>query len=505
MQSVGRKPQRAPDGVAVHYERHRPEQATLYRLVQQHAATFFAPGEDAGGAGLPQFVRDEFDAFLECGILAHGFLRLRCGECGHDRLLAFSCKRRGFCPSCGARRMSQTAAHLVDHVIPQVPVRQWVLSLPIPLRVLLAAQPELVTPVLQVAHRVVTRHLLDRAGLGPDEGHGGAVTLIQRFGSAANLNIHLHCLVLDGVYRCGADGEPVFIEVQAPTDEALHALLQTVIARLMQMLTRRGVLVEEMGQTWLADPEADSDEARALRSLQAAAVTYRIGFGPRAGQKVLTLRGAMPLTPRETTARQPLCTAIDGFSLHAAVRVEARDRKRLEQLCRYITRPALSEQRVQLDAAGQVQLELKTPWRDGTTHLVMSPLQFMQRLAALVPRPRLHLIRFHGVLAPNARLRARVVPQGPETQAQVAEAAMASECDAPAVQARPHRIGWARLLKRVFDIDMQHCPHCGAGELKIIAAILERPPIEKILTHLGLDPQPPPRGRAREAGQDRPA
>lgn len=87
---------------------------------------------------------------LECGMLAHGFLRLRCGECGHDKLLAFSRKRRGFCLSCGARRMSQTAAHLVAHVIPHVPVRQWVLSLPIPQRVLLAAPPELVTPVLQV-------------------------------------------------------------------------------------------------------------------------------------------------------------------------------------------------------------------------------------------------------------------------------------------------------------------------------------------------------------------
>jgi hypothetical protein len=149
-----------------------------------------------------------------------------------------------------------------------------------------------------------------------------------------------------------------------------------------------------------------------------------------------------------------------------------------------------------------VELELKTPWRDGTTHLVMSPLEFMQRLAALVPRPRLHLIRFHGVLAPNAKLRSRVVPQGPPAQAQAAtEAAAAAECEVEAVQARPHRIRWARLLKRVFDIDMQHCPNCGVGELKIIAAILERPVIEKILSHLGLDPQPPPRGRAREAGR----
>ena len=184
MQAVGRQPKpasRAPNGVPVHHERHRPEQTTLYRLAQQHAATFFEQAESAGGAGLSQFVKDEFDAFLECGILAHGFLRLHCGDCRHDKLVAFSCKRRGFCTSCGARRMAQTAAHLVDHVIARVPVRQWVLALPIPLRLLLAAQPKLVTPVLQVVHRVITRFLLDQAGLNADEADSGAVTLIQRF------------------------------------------------------------------------------------------------------------------------------------------------------------------------------------------------------------------------------------------------------------------------------------------------------------------------------------
>jgi hypothetical protein len=114
---------------------------------------------------------------------------------------------------------------------------------------------------------------------------------------------------------------------------------------------------------------------------------------------------------------------------------------------------------------------------------------------------------FHGVLAPNAKLRSLVVPQGPEVEERATAAVAASECVVqtetnPDRPDRPHRIAWARLLKRVFDIDMQHCPNCGAGELKIIAAILERPVIEKILTHLGLDPQPPPRGRAREARQD---
>ena len=191
------------------------------------------------------------------------------------------------------------------------------------------------------------------------------------------------------------------------------------------------------------------------------------------------------------------------------MRCGADDREALEQLCRTITRPALANERVQTNASGQVVLKLKTSWRDGTTHLVMSPLEFMQRLAALVPRPRLHLIRFgvritslrevsgpplreHGVLAPNAKLRAMVVPQVPEPPAQAAPPA---KCEANCAHHRPVRLSWAKLLKRVFDLELEHCPNCG-GDLKIIAAILEQPVIEKILTHLGLQARAPPRGSA---------
>ena len=105
-----------------------------------------------------------------------------------------------------------------------------------------------------------------------------------------------------------------------------------------------------------------------------------------------------------------------------------------------------------------MELKLKTPWRDGTTHQVMSPLEFMQRLAALVPRPRLHLIRFHGVLAPNAKLRPLVVPKESDQARQSLESAAIAECETEAAQVRPGRISWARLLKPVFDIDMEHCP-----------------------------------------------
>ena len=126
---------------------------------------------------------------------------------------------------------------------------------------------------------------------------------------------------------------------------------------------------------------------------------------------------------------------------HAAVRCDSDERQRLEQLCRYITRPALANERVQINSAGQVVLKLKTAWRDGTTHIVMSPLEFMQRLAALVPRPKLHLIRFHGVLAPNAKLRARVVPAAAGEDRSASEPAAAGVVSVHAQPAGAHRLG----------------------------------------------------------------
>ena len=163
--------------------------------------------------------------------------------------------------------MAQTSAHLVDHIIPRVPVRQWVLSLPY----LLAAHPRLLTPVLQVTHRVISTFLIKQAGLKRNEAKTGAITLIQRFGSAANLNIHLHCLVLDGVYHIQND-EPEFHHVRPPTTEQLQTLLGQIIKRIMKSLTRHGALTEEESMVYLAEMETDP----ALAPLQSAACTYRI-------------------------------------------------------------------------------------------------------------------------------------------------------------------------------------------------------------------------------------
>src|SRR5713226_776311 len=149
--------ERAIAPVASRYRRREPERTLLHAIVRAHWKTFLAKVEDGNeaGASLPRFVVGDFERYLACGILAHGFARVRCSACGDELLVALSCKGRGFCPSCTTRRMHDTAAHLVDRVIPHVPVRQWVLSLPRWARFLLARDPQLVTRTLDTALRAI--------------------------------------------------------------------------------------------------------------------------------------------------------------------------------------------------------------------------------------------------------------------------------------------------------------------------------------------------------------
>ena len=149
------------------YARHRPERTLLYQLVEQHYPAF-RELRAAADRPLPDFVQQEFEAYLKCGRLEEGFLRVRCEQCHAEKLVAFSCKKRGFCPSCGGRRMAETAALLADEVLPDRPLRQWVLSLPQALRFLLAVNSEALTLVLGEVYRTISRHLIARpASLAP--------------------------------------------------------------------------------------------------------------------------------------------------------------------------------------------------------------------------------------------------------------------------------------------------------------------------------------------------
>ena len=268
--------------------------------------------------GIPCFVKKEFDEFLKCGVLAHGFLRVQCTSCKHEKLVAFSCKRRGFCPSCGARRMAESATHLVDEVFPKKPMRQWVLTFPFQLR-FLAREPKIMGEVLSLVNRTLSTFLIKKAGLTRKSGaRTGSVTFIQRFGGSLNLNIHFHMMFPDGVYS----------------------------------------------------------------------------------------------------------------------------------------------------------------FENGTTRIVLDPLDFLSRLASLVPRPRTNLIRFHGVFAPNFKHRCLITPKTKSPEKQTTKSRNSSS------------MTWAMRLKRVFGMDIEVCSECG-GKLKVISSIEEPEVIEKILTHLGLDSRVP--------------
>jgi len=184
------------------YEPRDPSHTVLYTVIADHLETFLASLDAAPEAtGLPAYVQREFYAYLQCGILAHGFLRLGCDTCPKELLLPFSCKRRGFCPSCAARRMAQTAAHLVECVLPWVPTRQWVVSVPVPLRYWMASSQDLTAKVHTIIRTTISQYYVNQAvthGVPREKVQPGSVTFIQRFGSAINVNVHCISSIISG-------------------------------------------------------------------------------------------------------------------------------------------------------------------------------------------------------------------------------------------------------------------------------------------------------------------
>ena len=171
--ALAASPATATRGVgAPRYQRHRPEQTVLYRIVEQHYPAFLAHLAEQDKS-LPEYVTREFEDYLKCGRLEHGFLRVRCSDCRHEQLVAFSCKRRGFCPSCGARRMAESAALLIDEVLPHQPMRQWVFTVPFPLRFVFATQPAILGQVLGIVYRVIAMHLIMSPGPTVARGFAG--------------------------------------------------------------------------------------------------------------------------------------------------------------------------------------------------------------------------------------------------------------------------------------------------------------------------------------------
>jgi len=303
--------------------------------------------------------------------------------------------------------MADTAAWLVDEVIPHVPVRQWVLSVPWRVRFALAKDAKLLTKALAIFIAELFRDVRRRtkpAGPGrrrPVQGglalrsanpgrEAGAVTGVQRFGGAINLNVHFHTLTLDGVFESGQ-----FREAPKPTDEDVRRVLVRVRSRIERMLVKAGITEEE-----------PTEAAEPMDLFQAASIQGMVAMSEEV--RGVTVVGGNSEKASERKPRR-LCAEKKGYSLHAAVRMKANDRTGLEILCRYVLRPSYSQDRMTELPDGRIQYEFRREWENGSSHVILTPMELMEKLSALIPPPRYHLVRYHGVLAPRAKRRKEVV------------------------------------------------------------------------------------------------
>ena len=475
---------------ARHYERRRPEKTPLHKIISENLESWLE-WREAAERPVPAYVEDELRGYLECGLLCFGFARAVCMTCRTGFVVAFSCKGRGVCPSSSGRHMAQTAAHLVDHVIPPVPVRQWVISVPKRLRGMLADRPRAVAALTKIFLDEIERTLITASGVtaATDMPRAarprlGGISFLHRFGSALNRHVHLHACVTDGVFVPAADdaerdAPPAFLPARPINQADLAALTERVRRRVIR---------------W-----------------------FRM-------QRLLDVAAAADMLAWENS----------GFSIDASVRITLIDRdvpgyfRSLEHLLRYCARPPFALERLSVirgpdGRATRVRYVLprhkaanwvgrgrgRKSTRPGANGVVeLSPSEFLDRLADLVPPPRKHRHRYHGVFAPNHRLRKAVTSLAIGNVGKRQEAATGGHggdgyategsCAATA-KPRSHdtsRIAWAKLMARVGEEFPLQCPSCG-GDIRLIAFITEPGAIRKILTHLGEPLEPPPVSPAR--------
>lgn len=468
-------------GVAT-YEPRTTQQCDAVTIVREHLPVFLEKLE-ARGISLPTFVRDELQAFTTCGDFEHGFLVAQCQRCGETRKVPFACKSRGICPSCMGRRMGETAALLVDHRLPAVPWRQWVLTFEGPVAVRLGYDQALLKKVCQRFSARVMQTLRRQAkrehGLrSVADLHAGVLLVVQRFRNDLGLFVHIHALVTDGCFAASNSAERgvVFHPVEKLGHEHLLRVLADLAADLRDHL----------------DAEPPPPDEGVLACLQLGLWPQKPGLGPA--------------TSSSPAPQKPMTVGAFGMQLHAAVTVDGRDSAQLERVCRYLLRPAFAQDAVKALPDGRVRILYKQPTRNGATFSDISRDTFLARLAALVPAPGVHQVRSYGVLASRHALRGAVAPTTAReaSEKQLELFTSKRELELPAVRGplfqdqlrdpAPSRLGWAKLLARVFRIDVTVCPAC-QGPMRVVQAVTDPDDIAAHLHGARAPPRPSPPGQ----------
>ena len=411
--------------------------------------------------------------------------------------------------------MADTAAHLVDRLLPQIPYRQYVLTFPWPLRLPLAVQRGLLGEMLRVYLRTLFAWQRRRGrALGIRDGQTGAITFVQFFGGALNLNPHSHSILPDGLFVPSEQGALTFVPLPSPSDDDIARLTRKLAARLGALANRRLSETEDLAT------DVDDEEAHVHAALAEAQHVPRSQPGD--------------IAAAETQAKH-CCAQVDGFTLHAARTVAEHDREGLEKLCKYGLRAPFAVERFSMAQDGRVCYRLPKPWPTprGQTELRLEPRALLRRLAALIPAPYFNLVRCYGVFAPSllkkcsslqffnrvnehgrspravhrSRFRkALPSPPPPATPTEPPPLPAATQSpenllpeDPPPL--RPRRLPWAQLLRRAMHIDALTCPRCSVP-MVVLAFISDPKVVKRILAHLKLPTSPPPLSPPRLVEQE---
>jgi hypothetical protein len=357
--------------------------------------------------------------YLDCGVFEAGFARAQCRDCHAEYLVACSCKGRGLCPSCGAKRAAAFAAFLRDEVLEPVCHQMWTFTVPKMLRPYFLHHRGLLGRLCHAAWETVSE-LMAAAAAEADGFRTGMVVVAQTAGDALGLHPHLHALVPRGGWA--SDG------------------------------------------TWVPVPYVNADAAERL---------FR--------HKVLSFLKDEGLLSEERLALLLSWQHHTGFSVDSSVKVEPEDGAGLERLARYIMRPPLSLERMHWTAgAREVAYTLKPAAGQSRAQENLDPLDFLARLLAHVPEPRLHLAHYYGWYSNVSRGRRR---KGKDANLATTPSSCHEADGLSPAERRARRRRWAQLVRRVYEVDPLVCPKCG-GEMRIISVILDPAVITSILEHL---------------------
>jgi hypothetical protein len=398
------------------YRPRRPEKSILFEVVKKHYRTWKRNAQNP----VSRHVEKAFEKYLECGNPANGFACAHCGCCHTDFFIAFSCKKRGICPSCNTRTMVATAAHLIEHVIPLVPMRQWVISFPLRIRHYLL-EHVIRQDVLEIVVEEIKKKVLACSPNIPNA-HIGAVSFIQNFGSTLNVHPHFHLIVADGLFY--VEGEELQFHETALTQDDIRATQKSIQEHVLRYFGKRG---------WFSNDEIE---------------------------KMLTYENS-------------------GFSLDASVRIHSWDREGLERLIRYCARPCFAGENLRWNGRRLVY-HLSKPTHKGQTSIQLDPLEFLDKISALIPLPHRHLRHYHGVFAPNSPLRKRVVACAKRRLDQTISPSIRNVVE----RAKRVSLDWARLIARIYEVDPLICSRCG-NRIKILGFVTHKSEIYRILRGIG--------------------